>query len=159
MNQRVWWPAIVACVAWGCAADRHRGPDLHAERQLHSAHARANDQVCAGSGNCQIDVKIECPNDVCTGYVDPKVALLVQHEHFPKKITWKLTGEHQRFKFKDATIDLDSSVFSCERPDQDRKSVSCTDLFTVLNKVFEYQLHIVKDDNSSLTIDPWIVNR
>lgn len=158
MKKQAWlWPMVVSLALVSCAQEPRSGPG--GGQQGDDPLPGTAQQKCQGNGNCGIDVTITCPASGCKGSV-PKRVDVFNDVHQPKMISWKLTGQHQQFRFKDQKIDLNAAVFSCERPSQDRKEIKCKDLFTATGSTeFQYQLHVEKVGGGDLTIDPWIVNR
>jgi hypothetical protein len=156
MKKQPWsLPVVVSLALVACAQEPRSGPG--GGQQGDDPLPATAQQKCQGNGNCGIDVTITCPG--CKGSVPKRVDVFNDIQH-SKTITWKLTGDHQQFRFKDQKIDLNDAVFSCERPSQDRKQITCTDLFTAAGSSnFQYQLHVEKVGGGDLTIDPWIVNR
>jgi hypothetical protein len=152
MDKRMLWRSAVACavvVLAGCMTPMGGGQ-----------RTQGQPQVCpANATSCQIDVRIDCTAQGCSGVVDPKVLLVNKGSGTPKIIHWKLTGSDNGYEFKDQKIISNEQAFDCDQPGQHKKEVTCKDTFQGTTTTFEYQIHVIRSsDGSEISVDPWIVN-
>jgi hypothetical protein len=148
--QKALWSCVVTCMLIaGCAAMHPR-----TERE-------ARQKTCDGSGECVVQVRVDCDRFYgCELSVDYDL-LLVEGQGKRTDIVWRLAGDSGA-RFATNGIVVPSSDFECAARAETRE-FACSDKHPEFG-IFKYRVNVTVP--SSLfgprgvpSLDPWIVNR